>query len=204
MLRKTFITLGLTLFLAGCFGSGTFQTNYQQIDRSIARDWRVAKISVEVPRSLSVSEKNSYMPRADIVWHGDPMGDRYAQIEAIFRDALQKGTRDLRGSRPVTIQAVVTRFHALTPRARGMDGNVGVHDIRFDITVFDARTGAALTATQAVEADFAALVGQAAADADARGYTQKEEIGEHLVKVFRNWLGGYGEDPRNSFSRMGR
>lgn len=29
---------------------------------------------------LSVSESNSYYPNADVVWRGDPIGDRIQQI----------------------------------------------------------------------------------------------------------------------------
>ncbi|MBJ2153802.1 DUF6778 family protein [Paracoccus sp. IB05] len=205
MIGKTLLGLGLALALTACGGGGGgFETNYSQVDQSVARNWRVSKIDVVVPDTLTVSEKNSYMPNADIVWHGDPTGDRHAQVAAIFRDAIAKGTTGLRGKQPVTLRVVVTQFHALTPKARGMGGNVGVHDIRFDARIHDGRTGAPLTGSFPIKADIAALVGQDAADADARGFTQKVEITEHLEAVFRNWLGGYGEDPRNSFSRLGR
>ncbi|WP_112312431.1 DUF6778 family protein [Pseudogemmobacter bohemicus] len=205
MIGKIFLSLGLTVLLAACGGGGGgFETNYNQVEQSVARNWRVAKVEVVVPNSLTVSEKNSYMPNADIVWHGDPTGDRRAQVAAIFRDAIGKGTAGLRGKQPVTLRVVVTQFHALTPKARGMGGNVGVHDIRFDARIYDGRSGEPLTDNFPIKADIAALVGQNAADADARGFTQKVEISEHLETVFRNWLGGYGDDPRNSFSRLGR
>ena len=205
MIVKTLATLGVALVLTGCVGGrGGFETNYTQVERSAAQNWRVANVEVIVPDSLSVSEMNSYMPNADIVWHGDPARDRRAQVAAIFRKAIAGGTSDLRGKQPVTLRVVVTQFHALTPKARGMGGNVGVHDIRFDAQIFNSRTGEALSEKFPIKADIAALVGQDAADADARGYTQKVEITDHLVTVFRNWLGGYGDDPRNAFSRLGR
>lgn len=207
MIAKLLTSLCLAFALSACVGGGGgggFETNYSQIDQSVTGNWRIAKVDVSVPQTLTISEKNSYMPNADIVWHGDAAGDRRAQVAAIFRKATRKGTSDLRGKQPVTLRITVTQFHALTPKARGMAGNVGVHDIRFDARIYDARTGAPLTYSYAIKADMAALVGQDAADADARGFTQKVEITDHLATVFRNWLGGYGTDPRKSFNRLGR
>ncbi len=53
---------------------------------------RVSEVNVNIPRTLKVSESNVYYPRGDIVWRGDPIGDRYEQIEAIFQSAAYNGT----------------------------------------------------------------------------------------------------------------
>ena len=199
------LVLALTLGVAACGGgSGEWRTSYDQLDPAATAGWRLADVQVSVPPTLTVSEANTYMPEADIVWRGDPAGDRRAQVASILRDGIGKGAAGLNGGRPVRLSATVTQFHALTPMARAMEGNVGVHDIRFTIAVTDARTGEALVPAQAIEADKAALVGNAAADADARGYTQRVEIVEHLSTVIRHWLGRGGADPRGSFSRLGR
>ncbi|WP_283177348.1 DUF6778 family protein [Gemmobacter sp. 24YEA27] len=55
-----------------------------------------------------------------------------------------------------------------------------------------------------IKADIAALVGQDAAGADARGFTQKVRITKHLGMVFHNWLGRFGEDPRNRLGHLCR
>lgn len=97
----------------------------------------------------------------------------------------------------------MTQFHALSPKTRGYGGNVGVHNIQYVAQVVDARSGAALTPPQPIKAELAALTGPDAAEADARGFTQKVEITQHLEKVTAHWL-GYGPDPRGRFSRLGR
>ncbi|PKP83827.1 MAG: hypothetical protein CVT80_11645 [Alphaproteobacteria bacterium HGW-Alphaproteobacteria-2] len=69
------------------------------------RDWQVVGIRVTVPETLKISEANSYYPVADIVWRGDPPGDRRAQIADLLRGALAEGTRQMQGSRPVVLHA---------------------------------------------------------------------------------------------------
>lgn len=90
-------------------------------------DYRVAQINVIVPRTLQVSEANSYKPRGDIVWRGDLPGDRHAQVKAIFEEALARGANGVNGSVPVVLDIEVTRFHALTEKTRYSVG--GVHEI---------------------------------------------------------------------------
>ena len=89
----------------------------------------VAQITVNVPQSLRVSEANRYYPSGDIVWREDPIGNRHAQVKTIIEAGLNKGTSQLTGERPVVIQVMVTRFHALTEKARYTVG--GVHAIQF-------------------------------------------------------------------------
>lgn len=79
-----------------------------------------------------------------------------------------------------------------------------MHDVKFDLGVADARTGEIIVPPQRIEADQPALVGTAAADADARGFGQRVEIVTHLGQVVRHWLVQGGNDPRGSFSRFGR
>lgn len=201
MISRSLVALALTLLLAACGSS--FKTSYTQIEASQAAALRVTSIDVDVPASLQVSESNALVPSGDIVWRGEPAGDRRAQVAAIVKEAARRGTVDLKGRSPARLAIQVERFHALTPRARALSGNVGVLGITFVAQLFDAKTGAPLTEPQRIVADAPALVGNAAKAADARGYTQKVEVTEHLTKVFRNWLGGRGEDPRSKFTRSG-
>ncbi|MEP1353138.1 MAG: DUF6778 family protein [Tateyamaria sp.] len=149
-------------------------------------DVRVKNITVRVPRSLTVSEGNGYLPSSDIVWRGDPIGDRYAQIGAIFNDAMKKGTAALDGATPVFLDIEVTRFHALTERARYSTG--GVHNINFNVTVRHAVTTAQLGETRRVRADLTAFGGSQALAAEARGETQKVRISAFLAEVIRQEL----------------
>ena len=149
-------------------------------------DVRVENVTVRVPRSLSVSEANRYLPKADIVWRGDVIGDRHAQVAAIFDTAMRRGTEALDGSVPVAIDVKVLRFHALTEKARYTVG--GVHNINFELTIRNADTGALLTEPRLVRADLDGFGGKQALQAEARGLTQKVRITAHLAEVIRQEL----------------
>lgn len=202
MLKTLALVVTAALGLAAC-GGAQFETAYDQLDPAMTAGWRVQDVVVTAPDTLTTTEQNSYTPRADIVWHGDPVGNRHAQVAAVTAEGIRQGARVLHGSRPVVIQATLTQFHALSPKTRGYGGNVGVHNIQYVAQVVDARSGAALTPPQPIKAELAALTGPDAAEADARGFTQKVEITQHLEKVTAHWL-GYGPDPRGRFSRLGR
>ncbi|MEL6451319.1 MAG: DUF6778 family protein [Pseudomonadota bacterium] len=147
---------------------------------------RVDQITVRVPRSLSVSEANRYLPTGDIVWREDPIGDRHAQVATIFYGAMVKGTEALDGDRAVNLDIEVSRFHALTEKARYTTG--GVHNINFLLTLRDAETGAPLGEPRRIRADLDAFGGQQALQAEARGLTQKVRITNHLAEVIRQEL----------------
>ena len=145
--------------------------------------YRVRNINVDVPLSLEVSERNSYYPGADIVWRGDPIGNRHEQVKAIFEAGFARGARDIRGSVPVDLDVRVERFHALTERARYTIG--GVHAITFVMQVRDARTGDLLGEPKRVRADLDGYGGSAALRAEQAGLTQKVRITSHLAEVLR-------------------
>ena len=143
------------------------------------QDWSITALDIAVPRSLSVSEANSIRPFADIVWRGDAYGDRYAQVETILSDALAPVLLSrVGGSTPVVVSLTLSRFHAVTERARYTIG--GVHDIEFALTVRHAETGEILSGPRQVELAFRALGGQAAMAAEAQGITQTVRITEYL------------------------
>mmetsp|Transcript_23430 Transcript_23430/g.41143 ORF Transcript_23430/g.41143 Transcript_23430/m.41143 type:complete len:226 (+) Transcript_23430:2449-3126(+) len=149
-------------------------------------DVRVENITIRVPRSLKVSEANRFLPSGDIVWRDDPVGDRYAQVQAIFETALARGTAPMEGAVPVALDIEVTRFHALTEKARYTTG--GVHNIGFHLILRDPTTGMMLAEPRHIRADLNGLGGRAALQAEARGQTQKVRITDHLAHVIRQEL----------------
>lgn len=151
-----------------------------------ARDYRVTRLDVRVPRELTVSEANLYYPLADIVWREDPFGDRYEQIEAILRPAAERATGGLAGQRPVGVAIELVRFHALSEKARFTVG--GVHSLQFRLSVFDPQTGAEIEPTRLVIADLEAYGGEEAMAAVREGRTQKVRISNHLAGVIQHEL----------------
>lgn len=149
--------------------------------------------TVKVPVSLRVSEANLFYPVADIVWRGDPRGNRHEQVGAIFADSLQ-GAQDMRrGTRPVTAEVEVKRFHSLTEKTRYSVG--GVHSIRFELTLRDAATGELLVAPRNIRADLKGYGGETALRAEAQGLTQKLRITRHLANVIAAELRQVGSAP---------
>ncbi|SEK30692.1 DUF6778 family protein [Roseovarius nanhaiticus] len=146
----------------------------------------IQSVRVSVPETLQVSEANSYYPGGDIVWRGEPMGDRHAQVKAIFDEAMARGTAEMSSGIPAVLDIQVTRFHALTQKARYSVG--GVHDMTFIATLRDPATGAPLTPPRRIKADLKGYGGNAAIAAEQRGETQKVRITDHLAKVIRQEL----------------
>ena len=148
----------------------------------ITRDYRLHSIRFVVPDDMTVSEANSYYPVADIVWRGDPLGNRARQISDIFQTSIRAAGQGLTGNIPVTVEVELVRFHSLTERARYSVG--GVHSIKFDLTVRNAVTGEVLEPTRRIHGDLAALGGYAAIAADQQGQGQKVRIITHLTSLF--------------------
>jgi hypothetical protein len=145
--------------------------------------YAVREVRVTVPETLRVSEANVYYPIADIVWRGDPLGNRYKQVAAIFRDSIAKGTSDLTRGRPVVADMVVTRFHALTEKTRYSVG--GVYSIKFDLTIRDAASGAVIEGPRPVNADIPAIGGTAALAEEMQGRSERVVIVEGLSQSIR-------------------
>lgn len=162
----------------------------------------VTRVSVSVPRSLSVSEANRYLPRGDIVWREDPIGDRHMQVQKIVQAAVERGAASADGPVPVVLNVRVTRFHAVTEKARYTVG--GVHSIGFELALSDPATGELLTPVRKVQADLDAFGGQQALRAEAAGQTQKVRITNHLAEVIRQELSnpeGY-QNPNLGFMQV--
>lgn len=154
--------------------------------REEPRDYRVDAFDVLVPETLVVSEANLYYPIADIVWRGDPFGDRYEQIEAIMDTAGERAVAELDGETPVRVTLQVTRFHSVTEKARVQVG--GVHSMRFYLTVYRVGSREPIEGPRLVIADLPALGGEAALRAEREGQTMKVRILEHLKLVLLDEL----------------
>lgn len=207
---KKFATLGLALALSACVSSepasrgvsddaltlasrGTGAIPQGEGPRIVAPLYTVRGVQVDVPRDLSVSEANSYYPMADIVWRGDPVGDRYSQITAIFQAAAERATATMQGPREAVVSIRLVRFHGVTERTRYTVG--GNHNMVFDLTVLDAATGAVIDGPRRIEADARAAGGQAAIAEEQAGRTQKVVVTEKLVETLRRELSGAVTDP---------
>lgn len=199
--RRTLLLGATALLLSACVGS-SFETAYDPLSADATRAWRLGEVRVTVPKTLVVSEAKSLLPNADIVWREDPLGDRYAQVDAIMTNAVTLGAQGLRGARPVIIDVTVTRFHALTFEAEQRGQNWGVHNIDFTAQVVDARTGEVLVPTAEIRAELPALSGDQMREARRNGQTQKSMITNHVARTVQGWL-GIGPDNRGEFSRQG-
>jgi hypothetical protein len=143
----------------------------------------VEDITVIVPRELVVSEANSFRPKADIVWRGEPIGDRHAQVEAILTEAMVEGTAMMTTGPKVDIEITLVRFHCLTERTRYTIG--GLHAMQFDLTVRDAETGIIIDGPRRVIADVKASGGAKAIAEDAAGLTQRVVVSDRLARAIR-------------------
>ena len=195
---KKMAAMALAALVAGCgavdtpsrnvpFEASAPVVNFQApVFEQAMPDYQVTQVNVIVPRKLIVSEANRYYPSGDIVWREDPIGDRHAQVEAIFKDAMQRGTARVEGDIPVIIDVQVLRFHALTEKTRYTVG--GIHSIRFGLSIRSAETGLLLEERRIVQADLVGFGGERAVNAVRQGQTQKVRITDHLAYVIRQEL----------------
>lgn len=155
--------------------------------------YSVAEVQVAVPRTLRVSDANVFYPFADIVWHGDPDGDRYQQVGAILQSAAQQAVEGMAGPRAAVLKLELVRFHGVTDKTRRTVG--GTHNMVFDLTVLDAATGAVIDGPRRVSADAKAAGGKAAIAEEQAGRTQKVVVTEKLVETLRRELSGVAPRP---------
>lgn len=153
----------------------------------VARNYTLGGINVVVPQALRVSERNGYYPMADIVWRGDPVGDRHAQVADLFRTAAARSAGQMTGPREVVVDIVLVRFHGVTERTRYSVG--GVYNIVFDMTVRDAATGAVIEPARRIEANLPAPGGQAAVELERIGQTERVRVTDFLAFTLLRELG---------------
>ena len=146
----------------------------------------VQAVNVSVPHALRVSEANTFHPSADIVWHGDLPGDRYAQVKAIFETAAARSTATMHQGEPVVVDLEVVRFHCLTEKTRYTIG--GMHTLHFMMTVRDATTGAVVQGPRLIVADVKGAGGSRAIAEEQAGLTQKVVVTTRLTEVIRREL----------------
>lgn len=154
-----------------------------QAATQVQRSYSIASFTFAASPDLTVSEAESFYPFADVVWRGDPPGDRVAQIGAMFQTAAARNEGVLQGDIPVAVRVQLVRFHGVTDRTRYTVG--GVYNIVFDLTVIDARTGAILEPTRRVSSDLDAPGGTRAPQLERDGLTQKVRVTSHLTSLLR-------------------
>lgn len=189
---KIALIAGMTLGLMACVpnhdrtanGTPALQPNSGQ--HAVIGPINVTKVSVTVPSTLKVSEAHRYYPFADIVWRGEPVGNRHAQVGTIFKEAAARGTAPYKKGTAITVEIEVARFHAVTEMTRTSIG--GVHSMRFFMTVKDAKTGRVIDGPRYVIADTNAAGGQRAVNEDKAGRTQRVVVVERLAQVIQNEL----------------
>lgn len=187
MLRRIFGIVVILVTLAAC-GAGPF-TGQSDPRPQMARAYDLTGFSFAARPDLTVSESNQYYPSADIVWRGDPAGDRIVQIEALFAEAVRRnlGTGDaLTATRSVTADIVLERFHGLTQRAQFSTG--GVYNIVFHLTVRDAATGDVIEPARRIVANLDAWDSAENARLEQAGVTQKMRVTDFLTDVLRQQL----------------
>lgn len=201
MKSRAFLIIAAALVLGGCVNSEAVTRSVENRSLSIATRnepaqadgpvvmapaYAVQSVEVTVPRSLSVSEANVYFPIADLVWRGEPLGDRHLQIERIYDEALFRATSGMTSGRPAAVQVEVTRFHGVTEKTRYTVG--GVYSLRFTLTVRDPQTGAVIDGPRVVIADTKASGGSKALQEEQLGLTQRVVVVNRLTDVLRREL----------------
>jgi hypothetical protein len=134
-----------------------------------------------------------FYPVADIVWRGEPMGNRHAQVMSIFKEAMDRGTYTMNSGRKVLVDIEVTRFHSVTEKTRYTVG--GTHSMRFTLTVRDALSGEVIDGPRLVTADAKAAGGAQAVAEEQMGRTQRVVVVERLASVIRSELSARVVDP---------
>ena len=193
---KMTILAGLALGTAGCSDTAMATRNAplptlavgKVTPAVVTRSYVVQDITFSAPVSLRVSESNGYYPMADVVWRGDPIGDRIAQIAAIFETAALRGAEESDGEVPVIVGIDLKRFHGVTERTRFSVG--GNYNMVFMLSVRDAQTGALLEPPREVAANLSAPGGSAAVLAETRGQTEKVRVTDYLALVLEDELSG--------------
>ncbi len=182
------IALGLAVSACGTVDTATRNVSLEEPNLAPAQvSFDVQYVRVSVPETLKVSEANRFLPGGDIVWREDAPGNRHAQVKTIVEAGILQGIREMEAAGiPVILDIEVTRFHALTEKARYTVG--GVHAIQFNMQLRNVETGQPYGEPQFVKADFKALGGKAAIHAESKGMTQKYRITQQLAWVIQKQL----------------
>lgn len=187
MIKTAGAALALSVALAGCSGVGVVLSPDNQVTRqdgglNVADryDYHLSSLNFALSPDLTVSESDSLYPNADIVWRGDPPGDRGQQIGALFQEAAARADAGITGSQHIVADVTLVRFHGLTERTRYSVG--GIYDVVFDLTVRDA-AGNVIEGPRRVEAQLAGPGGQAALELERSGLTERVRVVDFLSQV---------------------
>lgn len=187
---RTFAVLPLVAVLAACAGQDPVTRGVPldaaASEQATQRNYNVVAVSVDVPTTLTVSEAHSYYPNADIVWRGDAPGDRHDQVRAMVESSAAMASDGLHGTRDVQVAIKVSRFHALTEKARYSVG--GVHAVKLVMGVYDAQTGEAIEEPRVIDASLKGYGGLRAIEAEREGQTQKVRLTNHMAGVIQREL----------------
>ena len=182
MLRRVFLGTLLMGALSAC--TGIVGGSDPRMDGT--RSYELQGITYAALPDLVVSEANNLYPSADIVWRGDPLGDRVAQIGTMFQEAARKNVGTFGGSQPIIADIVLVRFHGVTERTNYSFG--GVHNVIFLMTVRDARSGEVLEPQRRIVANLDAPGGNESVRLEAIGQTQRVRIIDFLASTLRDEL----------------
>ncbi len=198
-IKPIWMVLTLIVGLAGCGGLQTgsadgLSTTIIKLDGReaipqssvVAARYNVTAVEVTVPSTLRVSEANLFYPDADVVWRGEPQGDRLAQVKAVVEEGLAAGIIGMKTGPKAVLAVQLERFHALTEKARFSVG--GVHDVVFVLTVRQVGTGAILEGPRRIEVPIRASGNDKAIAEDAAGRTQRVVIVEGFAEAIRRAL----------------
>ena len=194
-LFKIITIAALGLGVAGCSSVDTVSRNaplqangFDTQGIMLQRNYTVHEMNFIASPDLEVSEGNGYYPFTDIVWRGDPIGDRREQIGAMFQEAKRRNDAELSGDTDVVMDIELVRFHGVTERTRFSVG--GVYNIIFDLTLRNKATGEVIEQPRRVEANLAAPGGIAALMLEQRGQTEKVRVTDFLTQVLKDELTG--------------
>ncbi len=184
MFKRLLVALVMLVGLVACAGG---QTGVRSTaPEGVQRSYQLADMRFSASPELKVSEATGYYPIADVVWRGDPWGERIPQIAAMFETAVARNKPALRGSQPVVIDVQLVRFHGVTDRTRYSVG--GVYNIIFLMTVRDAGSGVVIEPVRRVVANLDAPGGSQAVVLEQSGQTQKVRVTDFLTQVLRREL----------------
>ena len=184
MFRRAFVLTTLSGLAAACAPGGGGQISEPR--PVMQRSYDLQRLRFSAREGLESSEANNFYPPVDIVWRGDPPGNRIDQIGAMFQEAGRRNAPVLDGTQPVIVDVVLVRFHGVTDRTRSTIG--GVYNIIFEMTVRDARSGAVLEPARQVVGNLSAPGGARARAQDEAGQTQKVRVTDFLTGLLRQQL----------------
>lgn len=190
--------VSLTALMLSVAGCATIETPTRASSLDVAgltpavtvaqRSYALQDVQVIMPASLRISEGAGYYPNADVVWRGDPIGDRAQQITAMFETAGDRVSAGLTGDVPVIAVVTLLRFHGLTERTRYSVG--GVYSIEFTLEIRNAQTGVVIETARVVKHDLPGPGGLAAVALEQAGQTEKVRVTDHLTYVLQLELTG--------------